>query len=419
MSILIKNVLVNNKKQDIFIEKNIIKDIGKIDEKADKIIDGTNKAVLPGFVNAHTHSPMCILKGYADDLPLNEWLTEKIWPLEGKMNEEDIYYGTKLACLEMIKTGTIAFNDMYWYPEASIVAVKEMGIRAVIGLIMADFSSLGSKENVKKIYEKFKNFSETITFSVAPHAIYTVSKENLIWAKNFARQNNLILHIHVSETEEEVKNCIKEHKKRPIEYLNEIGFLGENCVLAHAIYLNKNEIKILKEKNASVVYNPTSNMKLGSGIFNYKKFKEYGVNVALGTDGSASNNSLDMFSEMKFGALLQKGYERNPEILSAYEIFKMATENGLNALKIKRSFSENFLLENTPADLILIDLNSYFFFPCHNLISNIVYAANGSCVSDVICNGKILMENRKIEGEEEIKKNATERAKELIKRIKS
>jgi 5-methylthioadenosine/S-adenosylhomocysteine deaminase len=429
MEILVKNIILDGKKQDIFIEGNKIKKIGRnLNLKAKEKIDGKGeKAALPGLINCHTHSAMTLFRGYGDDLPLKEWLEKKIWPLEAKLTEDDIYWGTKLACLEMIKTGTTTFNDMYWYPGAAIEAVKEMGLRAKIGLIMINFSPMGSKENVKKLFKKLeaKNL-EVISLSVAPHSIYTVSKENLIWAKNFAKKNNpapyrnevsgagLILHIHLSETEKEAKDCLKKYGLRLVEYLEKIGFLGENCILAHSVWLNDREIKILAKKNCSVVYNPCSNMKLASGIFPYKKLKKAGVNICLGTDGATSNNSLDVFLEMKFASLLQKVEEMDPTAAPAKEIFEIATKNGAKALKI----DAGEIKERKLADLILIDLNQISLLPGHNFISDLVYSANGNCVSDLICNGKILMRDRKIEGEEEIKKEATRRAKNLTRSLK-
>jgi 5-methylthioadenosine/S-adenosylhomocysteine deaminase len=354
---------------------------------------------------------MTLFRGYADDFPLKEWLTKKIWPLEQKITEDDVYWGTKLACLEMIKTGTTTFNEMYWYPEAQIEAIKEMGLRAMIGLVMIDFLPIGSKENVEKSYKTLKPILPEIgSLTVAPHSIYGVSKENLIWAKDFARKENLILHIHLSETEEEVNGCLKFAKMRPVEYLEKIGFLNENCILAHSIWLNEKEIEIFAKRKCSVVYNPCSNIKLASGIFPYKKFKEAGVNICLGTDGPASNNSLDMFLEMKFSSFLQKIKEMDPTVAPAKEIFQMTTKNGAKALKINAGEIKVGKL----ADLILIDLNDISLTPGHNLVSDIVYSANGNCVSDLICNGKILMRDRKIEGEEKIKKEAIKRAKQLI-----
>jgi len=412
MSLLFKNVILDGKKRDIFIEGNTIKKIGNdFNFKTEERIDAKGeKAVLPGLINCHTHAAMTLFRGYADDLPLKEWLEKKIWPLEAKLTEEDVYWGTKLACIEMIKTGTTCFDDMYWYPETAIEAIKESGLRAIAGLILIDFDQKGSKENVERLYNFFKPPS-IITLAIAPHSIYTVSKENLIWAKNFAKKNNLILHIHISETEKEVKDCLKKYKLRPTEYLDKIGFLNENCILAHSIWLDDREINIFKKRKCSVVYCPCSNMKLASGFFPYKKLKKGEVNICLGTDSVASNNNLDMFKEMKFGALLQKVNERDPTIASAPEIFEIATKNGAKALKIN---SGEIKIEKL-ADLILIDLNQICLTPRHNLISDLVYSCNGNCVSDVICNGKILMRGGKIKDEEKIKKEAQKRARSLIK----
>lgn len=418
MSLLIKNIILEGKRRDIFIEENKIKKIGEnLNFKAKEKIDGKGeKAIIAGFVNCHCHSAMILFRGYADDLPLNIWLKEKIWPLESQLTQDDVYWGTKMACLEMIKSGTTTFNEMYWFEESQYEAIKEMGMRAKIGLVMLDFLPWGSKEKVVKIFHLLKSHLEKIpiTFSIAPHSIYTVSRENLIWAKDFAKKNNLLLHIHLSETEKEVKDCLKKFKLRPVDYLEKIGFLNENCILAHSIWLNEKEIKILKKRKCSVVYNPCSNLKLASGIFPFKKLKRNKINIALGTDGASSNNNLDMIKEMKFASLLQKGIEKDPTIISAKEIFKIATKNGAKALKI----NGGEIKEKKLADLVLIDLNKIYFKPGHNFISDLIYSASGDCVSDVICNGKILMKNRKIEGEEKIIKEATKRAKNLIKTSK-
>ena len=410
MSILIKNVILNGKRRDILIEGNKIEKIGKnLNLRADEKIDGKEqKAVLPGLINCHCHSAMTLFRGYADDLPLKEWLEKKIWPLEAKLTKEDVYWGTKLACLEMIKTGTTCFNDMYWSEEASVEAAEEMGIRAKIGLVVLDFLPMGKRENIEKYWKAFKKRKfKTVTFSIAPHSIYTVSKESLIWAKNFAKKNNLLLHIHLSETEKEVKDCQKKYKLRPVEYLNKIGFLNQDCILAHSIWLSEKEIKILTQRRCNVVYNPCSNMKLASGIFPYRKIRKAGINICLGTDGPASNNNLDLFEEMKFGTLLQKVKEKDPTVASASEIFEIATKNGAKALKI----NAGEIRVGKLADLILIDLNQVCLIPGHNLISDIVYSCSGTCVSDVIVNGKILMRDRKVKGEEKIKREIAIRAK--------
>lgn len=414
MSILIKNIILNGKLKDIFIEGDKIKKIGKLELKAEEKIDGKGeKAVLPGLINCHTHSAMTLFRGYGGDLPLKEWLEKKIWPLEAKLTKEDVYWGAKLACLEMIKTGTTCFNDMYWFEEAAAEAAEEMGIRAKIGLVLLDFLPEGARETVERYWGIFKkrNF-KTITFSIAPHSIYAVSKENLIWAENFAERNNLILHIHISETEEEVETCLKKWKLRPAEYLEKINFLSENTVLAHGVWLSDKEIEFLGKRRSSLVYNPCSNLKLAvGGIFPYKKLKEKGVNVCLGTDGAASNNNLDLFEEMKFGALLQKHKERKPTALPAEEILESASANGARALKI----NSGRIKEGKLADLILIDLTSSFFSPGHNFLSDAVYSGQGLAVSDSICSGKILMREGKVEGEREIIKKSKSIAKNLIK----
>jgi 5-methylthioadenosine/S-adenosylhomocysteine deaminase len=414
MSLLIKSIILNNERKDIFIEGNKIQKIGSnLNLRATEKIDGKGeKTVIPGLINCHTHAAMSLFRGYGDDLPLKEWLEKKIWPLEKKITEDDVYWGTKLACLEMIKSGTTCFNDMYWFSEVVIEATNKIGLRCVAGPLIIDFDEKkGGLENFKRLYQEFKSKKQNlIKIAVAPHSIYGVSKENLIWSKIFAKKNNLILHTHLSETEKEVKDCLKKYKMRPVEYLEKFGLLDKNCILAHSVWLNDKEIEILAKRRCSVVYNPCSNMKLASGIFPYKKLKEAGVNVVLGTDGSASNNSLDMFSEMKFASLLQKIKEKNPTIAPAKEIFEIATRNGAKALKI----NSGEIKVGKLADLILVDLNKVYFKPGHNFISDIVYSASGDCVSDVICNGKILMRERKIEGEEKIKKEATQRAKNLL-----
>lgn len=413
MSILIKNVILDDKARDILIEKGKIKKIGRnLNLKAKEKIDGKKeKAVLPGLINSHTHAAMTLLRGYQDNLPLKKWL-EKIWAVEQKMTEDDVYWGTKLACLEMIKTGTTCFNDMYWYPEAAALAAEEMGIRGIIGLIMMDFDRRGSKENIKRAYNKFGSKKLNIAkLALAPHAIYTVSKENLVWAKNFAAKNDLILHIHLSETEEEVKDCRKKWKIGPVEYLNRIGFLGKNSVLAHTVWLSDKEIKVLGKNKCSVVYNPSSNLKLAVGeIFPYQKLKKAGINITLGTDGTASNNNLDMFEEMKIGALLQKHREKNPTIAKAKEVLNWTTINGAKAFKI----NSGEIKEGKLADLILVDLNEICFCPGYDFISDLVYSCSGNCVSDVVCDGKILMREKEVENEKEIIKKATQRAKKLI-----
>ncbi len=401
MSILIKNILLNNKKQDIYIENKSFTEISdNINIEAEFKIDGKNKAILPSFFNCHTHAAMSLLKGYADDMNLKKWLESKIWPIEKKFSKKEVYIGAKLAILEMIKSGTTFFNDMYWYPNATVKAAEELRVRACISPAFIDGMRL----------PKLSKDSELVKFAYGPHSIYAVCKENLIKIKELADKKNKFIHIHLSETKNEIDDSIKNFNKRPVEYLNSFNFLNKNVLAAHGIWFNDKEINILSRTKTNIIYNPVSNAKLASGILNFQKLNNAGVNVLLGTDGSASNNNLDMFEEMKIGALLQKVNEQ-PTILSVAEIHKIATQNaserfGINAGKIE---------EGRLADFILVDLKNIGLFPNHNLVSNIVYSANGECVTHTICNGKILMQDRKVKGEEKILEEAKEAINSVIR----
>ena len=413
MSILIKNVQLNGAQKDVLITKNIITKIAKvIKTNADIVIDGTDKAVIPGLINGHTHAAMTLFRGYADDASLGKWLKQKIWPLERKLTEQDVYLGTRLACLEMIKSGTTFFNDMYWHFMGSAKAVEEMGIRAVLSAVFIDIAGKDqAKEQIKinkELFEKSRELSDRIIFALGPHAIYTVSKQSLQWIKGFAHENNLLIHIHVSETEKEVHDCISTHGKRPLEYLESIGFLGPNVIACHAIWLNENELNLCKKYDVKIVYNPVSNLKLAAGqCFQYQKMVQKGINPLIGTDGCASNNNLDMFESIKFAALLQKSCSNDPTVLPAQEALKMASINGAKAFR----FNVGEIKQGKLADLLLIDLNRPEFVPHYNLHSSLVYSANGYCVDTTICDGKILMQGRKVNNEQEILQKAEKAAK--------
>jgi len=408
MSILLKNVELGRSRKDIYIQDNIISEISKtINTEADHKLDCRNMAALPGLYNSHTHAAMTLFRGYADDMPLIEWLTKKIWPNEARLTEKEVYIGTRLACLEMIKSGTIFFNDMYWHLPGSFRAVSEMGIKAALSSVLIDNTGTSNteeqKNKVKSEFSQFANKNKNIIFALGPHAPYTVSEELLIWCSEFAENNKLPIHIHLSETEKEVKDCISAKKMRPVEYLDNIGFLSSNVIAAHAVWLNEKEIDILAKNNVTVATNPVSNMKLAVGRgFDHSMMSQKGVNITLGTDGTASNNNLDIFEEMKFSALLHKFTSNNPAASTAQDIFRTATINSAKAFGINGGIIE----EGKLADIILVDLKRPELVPSHNLISNIVYSANGSCVNTTICNGKILMHDRKVENEMEILESA-------------
>jgi len=418
MSILIKNVLCNGKITNIHVEQNMISKIGDVNVEAEQVIDGKDKAAIPGFINTHTHAAMTLLRSYADDLALQDWLINKIWPVEAKLTEDDIYWGTKLACLEMIKTGTTTFNDMYFHGEIAAKAVEEMGIRGVLSEVFFDLidetKGQEGRRKVKKGIEELKRFKNgRIIPALGPHSIYTVSGEGLQWVKEFADENDLLMHIHLAETEKENDDFKEKYGKRPVPYLEEIGFLGSNLVAAHCVWLNKKDIEILAKHDVKISHNPISNMKLSVGAtLPYKDLKNAGCVVSLGTDGCASNNSLDMFESMKFAALGQKAHANDPTVMSAKEVLDMATKYGAVAMRL----NAGEIKEGKLADFILLNLRASSFIPNHNLTSNIVYAANGSCVDTTICDGKVLMEAGKLEGEEMVMDKANNAAEELIKR---
>lgn len=418
MSILIKGVSLNGAVKDIYIKKNLITAIeDSLDRPAKTILPGRGKAVIPSFVNGHTHAAMTLLRGYADDMHLQEWLEKKIWVLEAKMTEEDIYWGAKLACLEMIKTGTTFFNDMYWFWRGTARAVEEMGIRGAISAVFIDFFSQEKareqKALNKELFRESKQFSGRIHFTLGPHAIYTVSEESLRWAADFSRENDLLLHIHLSETKKEVDECIEKQGVRPVEYLENIGFLGPNVIACHCVWLSRKEIRIMKEHDVKVVYNPVSNMKLTVGnTFPYEQVREAGVTACVGTDGCSSNNNLDMLETVKFASLLQKHHRVDSTALPAKEAFEMATIRGATAFGLNCGKIEVGRL----ADLALVDLKRPELTPHFDLYSDLVYAVNGSCIDTVICDGEVLMTGRRVKGEEEIMEGARRAAFDLLKR---
>lgn len=403
MSLLIQNVQLDGKPTDVLIEGHRFKSIEKgIKTAAERVIDGTGRAILPTFVNMHTHAAMTLMRSYADDLELHDWLENYIWPLEAKLSEEDIYHGTRLACLEMIKSGTTCFNDMYWHFHGTARAVEEMGLRAVLSSVFIDFNDATKAEEQRKLTENLfrasENYSDRIGFSLGPHAIYTVSKDSLKWVSRFAIENKIAVHIHLSETQKEVDDCLALYGLRPIQWLEKIGFLGPHVVAAHVLHVSDEEVGILARNNVHVVHNPASNMKLASGNFPFGKLDAKGVAMSLGTDGCSSNNNLDMMEEMKIAALQAKLLHRDPTLLPAQTAFEMATLNGAEALGLDCGK----IAEGRLADCMLVDLSNHRLAPGYRLIDDLVYSADNSCIDTVICDGRILMQNRQVEGEEEI-----------------
>ncbi len=419
MSILIKNILHNNQRTDIFIENNSFSLIGNnLDVKADKIIDGSGKAIVPAFYNTHNHAAMSILRGYSDDKPLFEWLQKDIWPVEAKFTAEDIYIASRLAILEMIKSGTVFFADMYFFCEQTMRAVAEMGIRGAVSKLAMDMFDRSRTQTQKKATAEFIKFSnpcpERIIKCLSCHAVYTVSDELFTYIRDIADQNNMYIQIHVSETEEENKDCLKKYGMSPIAKLDSLGLLSPKTILAHAVHLSDKDINIIKKRGAVISTNPTSNIKLNSGLFMFEKlYSLMPEQITLGTDGASSNNNLNMVESMKMCSFAAKIQGCSAIAGKASDIFKIATVNGAHAFGLNAGKIE----EGCLADCLLLDLNNPFLTPNHNLISNLVYAADSSCISDVICDGRLVMENHIVPNEENIISEAQALAQK-IKKIK-
>ena len=417
MSVLIHDVELDGQVTQIYIEENRIAEIGKHRE-ADVVVEGKGKIALPGMVNLHTHTPMVLLRGFGDDMVLQQWLETRVWPQEAKLRPEDIYWGAKLACLEMIKSGTTTFLDMYFHMDQVGKAVKEMGLRAFLAEGIIDLgipsraeAQLKAADEANRKIEALR--SSRITPVLGPHAIFTVSEPTLLKIREIADKKGYLVHTHLSETKREVDDCMAQHGARPAAYLDKIGFLSKDVVAAHGCWLDPAEIEILARTGAKVAHCPTSNMKLAAGqAMPYAAMKEAGVVMGLGTDGAASNNNLDMFEAMKFSALLQKFAHRDPSVLPAHEAFQLATLGGARALGIDAGLVQAERL----ADLVLLDPRRPELTPRHDDVSNWVYSAHGNCVDTVICDGQVIMKGRRVKGEAEILEKASQAARDLLSR---
>ncbi len=404
MNIHIKNILatipVDNEisliNTDIFIQDDIIvsiKDLPK-DFKADTVIDGKNKLCIPGLINCHTHSYMSVFRNLADDVSFSEWLFNQVMPREDKLTDSDANIGASLAMVEMIKSGTTCFNDMQMHIMQTTKAAEDIGMRGVIsrGLVGSN-NDEGGKTRIAQAFEEmnmYKN-SPLLTFMLGPHAPYTCDDEYLKTVAKTAIQNNLGIHIHLAESENEIETIKKQYNCTPIQLAEKCGLFDTRCIAAHCVQLTDNDIEILKAKNVSVATNPASNMKLGNGFAPIEKLIANGVNVCIGTDGAASNNSLNMFKEMNLVSLIHKGKTRQAECVSAKQIFDMATINGAKALGLENQIGS--IEVGKKADLAIINLDSPSLVPNTNLISALSYSANGSEVETVIINGKIVLKN--------------------------
>jgi len=387
--------------------------------RAEKTIDGKAKVAMPGLVNCHTHNSMTLFRGGAEDQPLTEWLKKTIWPLEAKLTPNDIYVGALLGCLEMIKTGTTCFADMYFHEEMVAKAVEELGLRAVLapGIIETQDPSKTEKmlrdsvETAKKIHNTADG---RITAQLGPHTIYTCSPELLKKIYIAASKLNIGLHIHLAESKEMAKQIKKKYGITEAELLEKIHFLGRNILAAHCVHLSNHDIEILAKHRVKVAYNPVANMKLAQGIPKIIDLINASITVGIGTDGPASNNTLDMFQTAKTAVLLQKIHYKNPTVLPAHQVLEMATKEGAKALHLEKTIGT--IEAGKKADIILVNLNKPHLTPTHSIHANLVYSATGNDVDTVIVNGRILMENRQIKtaNEERIIQKAQKTAQSLL-----
>lgn len=386
---------------DVRIDEGLIKQIGELEAyENEKVYDCSDKAVMPGLINTHTHASMSLLRGISDNKKLEDWLQEDIFPAEEAMEKDDIYTGALLASVEMLKTGTTCFNDMYERPDQIVEAVEESGIRAVISRGLFDWDDKGEERiaEAKKAVKKYKGH-ELVTPGIAPHAVYTCSMELLKEMKDFAEEHEVPYHIHVSETEKENRDLEAEKGLSPTQYLHDHGLFDESVVAAHSAWLSEKDREIFAETGANVAHNPAANLKLGSGIADVPEMMKDGINVSLGTDGPASNNNFNLFEEMKLASLVHK--LEDPRNINERNVLDMATINGAKALGLEDEIGS--IEEGKKADLLVLDLNDSElkpFYGAKGLISNIVYSYTGH-PEKVFVDGELVAENGEVKNVEQ------------------
>ncbi|MDW7651551.1 MAG: amidohydrolase [Bacillota bacterium] len=428
MKTLIRDVtvLTVNEDQDLITEADVVIDGQSIsyvgekkewEESFDKVINGRGKLLSPGFVNAHGHAAMTLLRSFADDVPLMYWLEKRIWPIEAKLKREDVYWGTMLAVLEMIRGGTTTFTDMYFFMEQVAEAANESGIRAVLsrGLVgVGHMAELGLEESEQFVNTWQGRGEGRITTMLGPHAPYTCPPDYLRRVLALQEKLNVPIQIHLAETTDEIEQIQEKYGVTPAVLLKETGLFDRQVLAAHCVHLTETDMDILKSYGVHVAHNPGSNLKLGSGIAPIPDLLSRGITVGLGTDGAASNNNLDMMEEMRLAALLHKGSRMDPTAITARDALAMATREGAKAV-----FLENVgqIAEGMKADLIMLDLHRPHLTPQHDLVAHLVYAAQPADVTLVMVNGKILLENGELTtlDEEKILFQAEQRAIHLVR----
>src|SRR3954454_6573483 len=414
MSVAIVNATLDGVRTRLRTEDGVIAKLGPRirPRKGDEVIDAEGMAIVPGLVNGHTHAAMTLFRGHGDDLPLMRWLQEVIWPVEARIDDEDVYWGTRLACVEMIRTGTVRFWDMYWHPAATARAVEDAGIRATVSAPLFDMGDAAGADGIPAMatrsLEEIGEPRALVTPALGPHAIYTVSEGALRWIAEASAERDLPVNIHLSETEDEVVRCVSEHGVRPAEYLDRLGLLGPRTLLAHGVWLDESELALIAERGTTIVTNPVANLKLAVGrVFPSRPARRHGIPIGIGTDGAGSNNSLDLLQDLKFLALLQKHEARDPSVLPARDAWDVAT--GRRAPLLGGS---GRLEEGEPADFLLVRGESPEL-GVGDFTADLVYAASGSVVDTTVVNGRVLMRDGGVEGAEEVLAKARERCRSL------
>ena len=407
MGILLKDILAVLpegekdiiRKADLYVEGNRIVSIDEEPEgfQAEKIIEGKDRLAIPGLINCHTHSYMSFMRNVADDLSFMDWLFGTIDPIEQKMTDEDTYWGACLAIIEMMKSGTTCFNDMQMNIHQTTRAVKESGMRAVIcrGLVGSGDDE-GGQMRLRQAFEErdAARDCDRLSFMLGPHAPYTCDEGYMRIVSEEAKKNHMRIHVHLSESESEIQQIKEKYGCSPIEMAERNGLFEVPAIAAHCVQITESDMEILKAKGVSVVTNPASNMKLGNGFAPVPEMLEKGINVCIGTDGAASNNSLNLFHEMSLLALIHKGVKKTPQCISAAQNFRIATINGAKALGLSEEIGS--LEVGKKADIAILNLNTPSLKPRNNLLAGLSYSANGSEVETVIIDGKITMENRRV-----------------------
>ena len=414
MSLTVRDARLDDATVAVRVEADRIVALGEGVEPAagDDVLDAAGMALLPGLVNGHTHAAMTLMRGYGGDLPLMKWLQDKIFPVEAKLTADDVYWGTRLACVEMIRSGTVRFWDMYWQPEAVARAVQDAGIRASVALPLVDGldsdKSDALRVDAERSLDALADAGARITPTLGPHSIYLVSEKSLHWIADLSSERDLRVHIHLSETEGEVQDCVAAHGVRPAPYLDRVGVLTARTILAHGVWLDDDELELVGERGATIVTNPVSNLKLAvGGVFPYSKARGHGIPVGLGTDGASSNNSLDLFQDMKHLALVQKHLERDPAAMPATEAWAVATGQRAPALG-----QSGQLAVGEPADFLLVRSDAPELTP-GDLVANLVYAAAGAVVDTTVVAGRVLMRGGVIGDEAEVRAGAIASARRL------